>query len=202
MLVATKAGLTRRGPNLWMPNGRPEYLHQQAHDSRRRLGVHQIGLWQLHRIDPRIPPDEQFNAARSLIDQGVVRYVGLSEVSVEQIKAASRYFPVATVQNQYNLIDRRHERVLNYCESLGHWLHPVFPAGRRQSCQVQHHSRRHRQRARRHNGPDCAGLVAAAQSGDAADPRNFQSFAPRRECRCSSDPTECGRICCGRPRGP
>jgi aryl-alcohol dehydrogenase-like predicted oxidoreductase len=127
MLVATKAGLTRRGPNLWMPNGRPEYLHQQAHDSRRRLGVDQIGLWQLHRIDPRIPPDEQFNAARSLINQGVVRHVGLSEVSVEQIQAASRYFPVATVQNQYNLIDRRHERVLNYCESQGIGFIPFFP---------------------------------------------------------------------------
>jgi aryl-alcohol dehydrogenase-like predicted oxidoreductase len=127
MLVATKAGLTRRGPDQWMPNGRPAYLRQQAHDSRRRLGVDQIGLWQLHRIDPRIPPDEQFSAIRALIDEGVVRHVGLSEVSVEEIKAASHYFPVATVQNQYNLIDRRHEAVLNYCESEGIGFVPFYP---------------------------------------------------------------------------
>ena len=127
MLVATKAGLTRPGPDRWMPNGRPEHLRRQAHDSRQRLGVDQIGLWQLHRIDPRTPRDEQFEAVRSLIDEGVVRHVGLSEVSVEEIKAATRYFPVVTVQNRYNLVDRTYETVLDHCEKSGIGFIPFFP---------------------------------------------------------------------------
>lgn len=127
MLVATKAGFTRPGPNQWVPNGRPEYLRQQALDSRRRLGVDQIGLWQLHRIDSRTPREAQFDAVRSLIDEGVVRHAGLSEVSVEQIEAARRHFPVATVQNQYNLVDRTHEAVLDYCEKEGIGFIPYFP---------------------------------------------------------------------------
>jgi pyridoxine 4-dehydrogenase len=132
LLVATKSGLTRRGPNQWAPNGRPEYLRQQAHGSRKRLGVDRIGLWQLHRIDPAVPRDVQFAAIRSLIDEGVVQHVGLSEVSVEEIEAAQRFFPVATVQNQYNLVDRRHETVLNHCEKAGIGFIPFFPlaAGR------------------------------------------------------------------------
>jgi pyridoxine 4-dehydrogenase len=121
MLIATKGGNTRTGPRRWTPLGRPEYLIQQAHLSRRRLGVDIIGLWQLHRIDPKVPRDEQFSAIKTLIDDGVVRHAGLSEVSVEEIKAASGYFKVATVQNRYNLVDRQSEEVLDYCtkESIG-----------------------------------------------------------------------------------
>lgn len=127
VLIATKGGLTRPGPGQWMPNGNPDYLRQQAHDSRQRLGVKQIDLWQLHRIDPRVSRDEQFKAVRSLIDEGVVRHVGLSEVSVEDIKAAAAYFTVATVQNQYNLVDRKSEAVLDYCEKQGIGFIPWFP---------------------------------------------------------------------------
>ena len=94
LLIATKAGLVRTGPNRWIPLGRPDYLIQQAHKSRRRLGVEQIGLWQLHRIDPTVPRDEQFDAIKSLLDDGVIRHAGLSEVSVEDIKAASKVFKV------------------------------------------------------------------------------------------------------------
>ncbi|MBZ9603660.1 aldo/keto reductase [Phyllobacterium chamaecytisi] len=115
MLIATKAGLARTGPNLWTPLGRPEYLIQQAYASCRRLGVEQIGLWQLHRIDPKVPGDEQFSAVRKLLDDGVIRHAGLSEVSVAAIKAASKHFKVATVQNRYNLVDRASEDVLDYC---------------------------------------------------------------------------------------
>src|SRR5580658_10420531 len=106
LLVATKAGFTRSGPNMWHVNCRPEYLIAQAHKSRRQLGVEQIGLWQLHRIDPRVPRAEQFGAVKQLLDDGVVRHAGLSEVSVAEIKAASEVFRVATVQNSYNLVDR------------------------------------------------------------------------------------------------
>ena len=127
ILVATKAGLTRSGPDQWAPNGRPDYLIRQAHESLRLLGVEQIGLWQLHRIDPAVPPGEQFGAIRKLLDDGIIRHAGLSEVSVADIEAASKVFPVATVQNQYNLVDRQSEAVLDYCEKNNIGFIPWFP---------------------------------------------------------------------------
>jgi aryl-alcohol dehydrogenase-like predicted oxidoreductase len=127
MLVATKAGLARTGPNQWIPQGRPEYLVQQAHGSLQRLGVEQIGLWQLHRIDPSVPRDEQFGAVRELLDTGVIRYAGLSEVSVADIKAACKYFKVATVQNRFNLGERSSEDVLDYCTAHGIGFIPWYP---------------------------------------------------------------------------
>ena len=114
--IATKGGLTRTGQNIWIPLGRPEYLIQQAHTSRWRLGVEIIDLWQLHRIDPKVPAKEQFDAIASLIKDKVIRCAGLSEVSVAEIEAASKVFPVATVQNRYNFIDRNSEDALDYCE--------------------------------------------------------------------------------------
>ncbi len=129
LLIATKAGLTRSGPDQWTPLVRPEYLIQQAHKSCRALGVETIGLWQLHRIDPKVPRDEQFGAVKSLIDAGIIRYAGLSEVSVDDIAAASKVFKVATVQNRYNLVDRGSEAVLQYCEKHGIGFIPWFPLG-------------------------------------------------------------------------
>lgn len=127
IVVATKAGLTRTGPNVWAPLGRPEYLIQQVHKSLRALGVERIDLWQLHRIDPKVPRDEQFGAIKSLLDSKVIRHAGLSEVSVEDIAAAVKVFPVATVQNRYNLVDRNSEDVLVYCEEHGIGFIPWFP---------------------------------------------------------------------------
>lgn len=127
MLVATKAGLTRSGPGHWGQDGRPEYLFGQAHSSLKRLGVDRIGLWQLHRIDQRVPASEQFDAIRKLIDEGSIENAGLSEVSVAEIEEASKYFKVATVQNRYNLIDRESEDVLAYCEQNGIGFIPWFP---------------------------------------------------------------------------
>jgi len=127
IVVATKGGLTRTGPNQWIPLGRPEYLIQQAHASRRRLGVEIIDLWQLHRIDGRVPRDEQFAAIKSLIDAKVIRHAGLSEVSVEEIEAARQVFSVATVQNKYNLGDRASEAVLDYCTANGIGFIPWYP---------------------------------------------------------------------------
>src|SRR5260370_10120906 len=127
MLVATKAGLARTGADQWAPEGRPEYLIRQAHGSLHRLGLEQIGLWQLHRIDRSVPRDAQFDAVRHLIDNGVIRHAGLSEVSVADIKAASKYFKVATVQNRFNLGDRGSEDVLDYCTVHGIGFIPWYP---------------------------------------------------------------------------
>jgi len=127
LLIATKAGLTRQGPDQWTPNGRPDYLIAQATGSLRRLGIEQIDLWQLHRIDPRVPRDDQFGAVRQLLDDGIVRHAGLSEVSVGDIEAARRVFPVVTVQNRYNLVDRSSEKVLAYCAASNIGFIPWFP---------------------------------------------------------------------------
>lgn len=127
LVIATKGGLTRSGPDIWKPVGRPEYLLQQVHKSLRNLGVEQIDLWQLHRIDPKVPADEQFDAVRSFIDQKLIRHAGLSEVSVAEIEAASKFFKVATVQNRYNLVDRTSEDVLDYCTEQGIGFIPWFP---------------------------------------------------------------------------
>ncbi len=125
--VATKGGLERSGPDIWTQNGNPSHLVSEAHASRERLGVEQIALWQLHRIDSNVPRDEQFGAVKLLLDDGVIAHAGLSEVSVEEIEAASRVFPVATVQNRYNFADRGSEDVLKYCEAHGIGFIPWFP---------------------------------------------------------------------------
>jgi aryl-alcohol dehydrogenase-like predicted oxidoreductase len=125
--VATKGGLARTGPNIWIPLGRPEYLIQQAHTSRWRLGVETISLWQLHRIDSNVPAKEQFDAIATLIKDKVIRCAGLSEVTVAEIEAASKIFPVATVQNRYNFIDRASEEVLDHCEKNGIGFIPWAP---------------------------------------------------------------------------
>lgn len=117
MLVATKAGFDRPSAGVWTVNCDPEGLRRQALLSRDKLGVEQIALWQLHRIDPDVPREAQFAAVRSLIDDGIVKHVGLSEVSVADIEAASKLFPMATVQNLYNLVNRASEDVLEYCEA-------------------------------------------------------------------------------------
>jgi pyridoxine 4-dehydrogenase len=127
MLIATKAGLARTGPDQWTPLGRAEYLIQQAYASCRRLGVEQITLWQLHRIDPKTPSVEQFGAVRRLLDEGVIRHAGLSEVSVADIQAASKVFKVASVQNRYNPSDRGSEEVLTYCTEHGIAFIPWAP---------------------------------------------------------------------------
>lgn len=127
LLIATKGGLTRPGPDQWVPNGRPDYLIKQARSSLKKLGVERIDLWQLHRIDPSVPRAEQFGAVKQLLDEGVIRFAGLSEVSVEDIKAASKVFPVATVQNHYNLASRGSEGVLDYCEQHNIGFIPWYP---------------------------------------------------------------------------
>jgi pyridoxine 4-dehydrogenase len=132
LVIATKAGLTRQGPGQWAPLGRPEYLRQQCELSLRRLGTDRIDLFQLHRIDPSVPADDQFGLLAELLSEGKVRHVGLSQVSVAEIEAARAVVPVVSVQNLYNLTDRSSEDVLDHCEAQGIGFIPWYPiaAGR------------------------------------------------------------------------
>jgi aryl-alcohol dehydrogenase-like predicted oxidoreductase len=127
MLIATKGGLTRPSAGAWVPVGRAGYLRQCVQMSLRRLGVERIDLWQLHRIDPNTPRDEQFGVIADMQQEGLIRHVGLSEVGVEEIEAAQKHFPVVTVQNEYNLVTRKSEAVLDYCEAHGIGFIPWFP---------------------------------------------------------------------------
>jgi pyridoxine 4-dehydrogenase len=125
--IATKGGLTRSGPDVWPPLGRPEYLVQCVEMSLRRLGVERIDLYQLHRIDPQVPLEDQLGVLKQLQEAGKIRHIGLSEVTVEQIEAARRIVEVVSVQNLYNLANRKSEDVLEYCERENLAFIPWFP---------------------------------------------------------------------------
>ena len=127
LLIATKGGLTRTGPGVWPPVGRPEYLRQCVMMSLRRLNVERIDLWQLHRIDPKVPRDEQFGVIADFLKEGLIAHAGLSQVSVAEIEAARTVFEVSTVQNRYNLADRADEDVVDYCAREGIGFIPWYP---------------------------------------------------------------------------
>jgi len=127
LTIATKAGLLRTGPGEWHPCGRPEYLRQQCEMSLRRLGVERIDLFQLHRIDPAVPADEQFGLLAALHDEGKIDAAGLSEVRVDEIERARTVVDVATVQNRYNVVDRASDDVLRHCTEHGIGFLPWFP---------------------------------------------------------------------------
>ena len=127
LVVATKAGLTRQGPNKWLPVGRPEYLEQQVLMSLRRLRTDTLELWQLHRIDKHVPVEESLGVIARLQKEGKIRHVGLSEVTASEIERARKVVDVVSVQNRYNVSDREHEDVLTYCETHGLAFIPWFP---------------------------------------------------------------------------
>ena len=127
LVVATKAGFTRQGPDRWIQLGRPEYLVQQVEMSLRWLKTEVIDLWQLHRIDPKVPVEESLGAIARLQKQGKIRHVGLSEVKPKEIDQARKVIEIVSVQNQYNLGDRQHEDVLQYCEKHKLAFIPWFP---------------------------------------------------------------------------
>ncbi len=127
LVVATKAGLTRQGPDQWLPVGRWEYLAQQVEMSLRHLKTEVINLWQLHRIDPQVPVEESLGAIAKLQQQGKIRHVGLSEVNPADIDRARQVVKIVSVQNLYNLGDRKHEDVLEYCEKEGLAFIPWYP---------------------------------------------------------------------------
>jgi pyridoxine 4-dehydrogenase len=127
LVVATKAGLTRQGPDQWLPVGRWEYLAQQVEMSLRNLKTDVIDLWQLHRIDPKVPVEESLGVIAKLQQQGKIRHVGLSEVNPADIDRARQVVKIVSVQNLYNLGDRKHEDVLEYCEKEGLAFIPWYP---------------------------------------------------------------------------
>ncbi|CAL9382565.1 oxidoreductase [Streptomyces sp. DH-12] len=127
LVIATKAGLTRPAPGQWRSNGRPEYLRRQAESSLRRLGLERIPLFQLHRIDPAVPFEEQIGVLRELRDEGKVAHVGLSEVGVEDLDRARAIVPITSVQNLYNVAQRDSEEVVRYAEANGIAFLPWFP---------------------------------------------------------------------------
>jgi pyridoxine 4-dehydrogenase len=127
LVIATKAGQVRTGPNEWHPLGRPEFLRQEAEMSLRRLGVEQIDLLQLHRVDPLVPFAEQVGTLVNLQREGKVRHIGLCNVTVDQVLAAQRFARIVTVQNRYNLIDRTSEAVFDFCADEGIGFVPWFP---------------------------------------------------------------------------
>jgi aryl-alcohol dehydrogenase-like predicted oxidoreductase len=127
VVIATKAGLTRQGPNQWLPVGRPEYLTQQVEMSLRRLKVERIDLWQLHRIDAKVPVEESLGAIKKLQEQGKIRHVGLSEVKPHEIDRARKVVEIVSVQNRYNIGDRAHEDVVDYCAKHRLVFIPWFP---------------------------------------------------------------------------
>ena len=127
VLIATKAGLVRTGPNEWLPVGRPEYLRQEVEMSLRRLGLERIELFQLHRIDEKVSVEDQIGELVTLRDEGKIAAIGLSEVSVAQLEQVRAITDIVTVQNRYNLVDRKSEDVLDYCEREGIGFIPWAP---------------------------------------------------------------------------
>jgi pyridoxine 4-dehydrogenase len=127
VVIATKGGLTRQGPNKWMPVGRPEYLQQQVEMSLRRLKLERIELWQLHRIDPKVPVEESLGVIARMQRQGKIRHIGLSEVKPHEIDQARKVVEIVSVQNQYNIGDRKHDDVVDYCTKNNIAFIPWFP---------------------------------------------------------------------------
>jgi aryl-alcohol dehydrogenase-like predicted oxidoreductase len=131
VIIATKGGLTRQGPDEWASVGRPEYLRQCVQMSIRRLGVERIDLWQLHRIDPQVPEDEQFGVIKEMQDEGLIRHVGLSEVSIEELERARTVMEIVSVQNLFHAGLRQSEALLDHCTQEGIGFIPWFPLGNR-----------------------------------------------------------------------
>ncbi len=129
LVIATKGGNTRPGPNQWVPDGRPEYLKQCVDKSLKRLKLERIDLYQLHRVDPKVPMEESLGALKEAQSVGKIRHIGLSEVSPEQVERARKIVPIVTVQNRYNMTDRKWENTLDYCEKQKIGFMPWAPVG-------------------------------------------------------------------------
>jgi aryl-alcohol dehydrogenase-like predicted oxidoreductase len=127
LVIATKGGFDRPGPDQWVENGRPEHLRSACEGSLRRLRLDRIDLYQLHRIDPKVPPEDQLGALKDLQAEGKIRHIGLSEVTLPQIKHAKTIVPIVSIQNRYSVADRGSEDVLKLCEREGMGFIPWFP---------------------------------------------------------------------------
>ena len=201
LVVATKGGLERPGPGQWTPNGRPEHLRQACDGSLRRLRIDQIPLYQFHRPDPDLPLDESIGALAELQAEGKIRHLGLCNVTEEQLRTAQRITAVVSVQNRYNVDDRRSDGLVDLCRARG----PGVPAvGPDQGDRGRPRRRHHCSGARRHAHPGRPGLAVATLAGDAADPRYRHPGPPggeRRRRRPGPVPPEVAAITQGRPTG-
>ena len=198
IVIATKAGLTRNGPDVidtnagpkrlgpaaWPPVGRPEYLRQQALMSLRRLGLEQIELFQLHRIDPQVPLADQVGELKKLQDEGKIVAIGLSQVSTDQLTEASQIADIATVQSRYNLNDRTAQDILGVCEARGDGADPVGAAGPRRPQQRRRPAAPHRPQPQRQHRTGCSSLVTGRFTQHSAHPWHVPTRAPGRQpCR-------------------
>lgn len=129
LIIATKGGFERPGPDKWVTNGRPDHLRKALDGSLKRLKVDRIDLWQLHRIDSKVPEKEQFDVLAEFVREGKVRHVGLSEVSVQEVDRARKVVDIVSVQNKYNVVDRKWGDVVDYCQEHGLAFIPWFPLG-------------------------------------------------------------------------
>lgn len=127
LVIATKGGFERTGPNRWVENGKPQHLRSACEGSLRRLRLDRIDLYQLHRIDPKVPADDQLGTLKDLQAEGKIKHIGLSQVSVRQIEHAQTIIPIVSVQNRYSITDRGSEDVLEYCEKKKMGFIPWFP---------------------------------------------------------------------------
>ena len=187
LVIATKGGLTRTGPAQWPPVGRAPYLRQCVEMSLRRLGVERIDLYQLHRVDPKTPMEESLGELRTMQDEGKIRHIGVSEVDVDTLKKAREIVDVVTVQNLYNVVDRQHEAVLDYCEAEGIGFIPWFPLKTGKLAEQRQPAGRGREAPRRQRAAARPRLAAAPLPGHAADPRYVVGRAPGGELRGRDD---------------
>src|SRR5207248_474107 len=151
LVIATKGGNTRPGPGQWVPDGRPEYLAQAVDKSLKRLKLERIDLWQLHRIDRKVPVEESLGAIKKAQDAGKIRHVGLSEVSVAEIEQANKVVPIVSIQNRYNITDRDSEAALNYCQKQKMGFIPWAPIGGGGSRSLSKSANQFEAEAKRHN---------------------------------------------------
>ncbi|HEY3150029.1 MAG TPA: aldo/keto reductase [Candidatus Binatia bacterium] len=151
LVIATKGGNTRPGPGQWVPDGRPEYLAQCVDKSLKRLKLERIDLWQLHRVDRKVPVEESLGAIKKAQDAGKIRHVGLSEVTVAEIERAKKVVPVVSTQNRYNITDRKSEAALNYCEKEKMGFIPWAPIGGSRNPSLRETSNALEAEAKRHN---------------------------------------------------
>ena len=169
LVIATKGGLTRPGPGKWEPVGRAPYLQQCVEMSLRRLKLDRIDLYQLHRLDPKTPMEETLGSLKKMQEQGKIRHIGLSEVSVDEIKRARKLLTVVSVQNLYNLGDRKHEDVVDYCEKEKLGFIPWFPMAAGGPDQAWRRTRSRGEETRRHSQPAGSRLASAPVAGASAD---------------------------------
>ena len=181
LVIATKGGLTRQGPGKWQPVGRAEYLTQQVEMSLRLLRTDCLDLWQLHRIDPKTPVEESLEAMVKMQDAGKIRHIGLSEVKVPEIEQARKVCKIVSVQNKYNIGDRTHEDVVEYCTREGDRLYPVVSSSGRRSRQGRRQARLSREAAGSDCEPALSSVAATSLASHPADSRHLIHTASRRK---------------------